>query len=59
MDETKYDKAKNKKEHFYHCILCGKILIEVGLGILQCEDCNIDFLPTYKDGFHSLSWMKE
>jgi len=43
--------------HEYHCVLCGKRLWELNIGLLQCQPCGVIFLPTQKDSAYSLTWV--
>ena len=44
--------------HPYHCVICGTQLREIGMGILECDKCKRQFLPTIsKDNSeYSISW---
>jgi len=45
----------------YHCLPCGKQLVEVAPGVLYCKDCKIHFLLAYnpKDRMFSVSWTDD
>jgi hypothetical protein len=36
----------NKWDGKFHCFYCGAELKEVGLGWMECEKCEVPFLPS-------------
>lgn len=42
--------------HPYHCPRDGQQLSELSLGILVCEKCDTQFVPSSKDGYMELTW---
>jgi len=43
----------------YYCVLCGARLTDDVLGLLYCDVCKINFLPSYdpEDDMLSVSWI--
>lgn len=37
--------------HPYHCVKCGHQLYEKGLGVLGCEKCDEEYIPTSDPGY--------
>lgn len=46
--------TKDRVPHMYHCPLDGTQLFESGLGLVICEKCGQQFIPTSDPG-----WEKE
>ena len=46
--------------HHYHCVDCGTQLVELGLGVLGCPECEEQFIPVgTPDGGLSLCWQEK